>query len=49
VAAFCPSPKNLPKAKLKSFWINDIGRGDFKTVYLLLYRVVFSSQSHADL
>lgn len=30
MAAFCHCPKNVPEAKLKNFWINGFGRGDFK-------------------
>jgi hypothetical protein len=33
VAAFWPSPKNLPEAKLKT-WINSFSRSDFKTAYV---------------
>lgn len=30
-ATFCSFPKSLPGAKLKSFWINGVCRGGFKT------------------
>ena len=30
VAAFCPCSNSLPEAKVKSFWINCIGRGNLK-------------------
>jgi hypothetical protein len=33
MAAFCPCPKNLPEAKLKSFGLTAFNKGDFKTAW----------------
>lgn len=31
IVTFCPCPKNRPETKLKRFWTDFVGRGDFET------------------